>query len=613
VLELSLVVALSIGDTPVPVTSRDAIYELSEVRPGDRGVGYTVYQGDQVEPFDVEVLGIMEDMLGPGEDVILTRLSGARIEFTGVISGMSGSPVFIDDRLVGAVAYRFGQFSKEPIAGITPIRRMLAADAFPGRPPAPPARAVVSLAGGLTPRDLRGRGRLDAIGVPMSAAVGGGAEPIAAPLATQGLRPAAAARLAEHLRGWTSVGPVTTAFGAGAAAAPAPADGRPAAGNGAGRVPALPIVPAAPIAALLVKGDIKIAAIGTVTYVDDDQVLAFGHPFVGFGPVSYPLATASILNTLASEAGSYKQGIAAREVGVISQDRLTAITGRLGAMARTVPVTVTLTKAGLSRPHVTQVEIVDDPVWLPIMVESVVATAISGRLDDAPGGTVDVRARLSLTDRGLTLEDRFSIPAPASVAAFAARDVASAVGILARNDIAPVRFDSIDVEARVGSEVQMLSIRDVQPDTWSVRPGSRLGLSVHMMSYRGEPVVKRVEVPIPARACPELELFVGGAQEREARLNGRRFPRSLDDLLGLLAERRSSDRIYVERLSSKGAVIVPGERFDAPPPSIQPLLNAQRPSRRVDDAHGRGVSVSMPGVVQGSVKLELQCRGAWSP
>ncbi|MGF1509437.1 MAG: SpoIVB peptidase S55 domain-containing protein [Myxococcota bacterium] len=597
-----------------PTTHPDGIYELSEVQVGDRGVGYTVFRGDRIETFEVEVLGILEGFLGPGEDVILARLHGPRIEFTGVISGMSGSPVFVDDRLVGAVGYRFGQFSKEPIAGITPIRRMLAAaevDASDG----PSPMGSVSTRSGLTPNQLRGRAPVPGLELPSVTSLNG-AHPIGSPFSVHGLRPEATAWLAERLDGWPGVGPVSgggaSRFAHQLASAP-PSERMSATGDSKtpGGVPDLAIVPGGPVTAMLVKGDIKISALGTVTYVHGDQVLAFGHPFVGFGHVGYPLATASILNTVASETGSYKQFVPAREAGVVLQDRLTGIAGKLGGRAATVPLTLTVRQPGRAPDETTRVEIVDDPVWLPLMTESVVLSALSGRIDSAPGGSIDLKAEYRVSDRSVTIEERFSLPAPAPVAAFAANDVGSVVGILSRNDLEPAHFSSIDIEATLRPRVEIFEVQNVVPESVDAEPGGTLGLDVHLLSYRGDPVRKRVEVAIPEDARGDLEVFVGGASAVERREAGRRVPRSLDDLLGIFADRKTSGRLYAKVFRKTPGVSIPGQSFPFAPPSMQAFLTADQTSRRLGDASGPETSVPFDGVVRGSFKLNVNCRSAF--
>lgn len=595
-----------------PVTSPDQIYPLQEVKRGDVGVGYTVFSGDSLEPFDVEVLGIMEDMLGPGEDVILARLSGPRIEFTGVISGMSGSPVYIDGRLVGAVAYRFGSFSKEPIAGITPIDRMLAAK------DAPATRSAGDEVGGrlrrgVRPEELRASGPVDWVSAPVLEAgrEASSATPIGAPISVQGLGGAAVSVLKSRLS-VSALGPIHAAAPSGAGLGAADSIQAVLSANGpstVGATPALPIGPGSPIAAMLVDGDKRIAAIGTVTYVNGDDVLAFGHPFVGFGAVSFPMATAGILNTLASEAGSYKQGIAALRVGRIGQDRLTAITGDLGRAPRMVPVQVRLL-AGEQRLQ-SRVEIVTDSIFLPVMLETVVMDVLSGRVAAAPGGTVEVSTTLEVSGRQIVATDRFSGPAPAMIAALAARDAASMTSIVARNDFEAPRFEAIRVDVRASPRVQIHQVVGARLRKMQLVPGETLEAEVLLRSYRGEERSERIELVIPVDfPRGPAKLFVGGGLELE-RIEfggGRRVPADFDDLLTLLDARRPGDRLYGALFSSAKGRTLPGRSYEATPPSFSLLLDGSPLSRALDRLAGPVVEHPSSGVVEGGVELEFEIR-----
>ena len=595
-----------------PVTRESSIYELDEVKRGDRGVGYTVFAGEAVEPFDVEVLGIMEDMLGPGRPVILARLSGPKIEFTGVISGMSGSPVYIDGRLVGAVAYRFGSFAREPIAGITPIRSMMAARGGPAVS-RPVRRVSVE---GIAVDALQGR---DAswLDMPLPGAVGatardddvaGQARPITTPISTSGLAPGARQVLSRRLRATSSA---VTSFAAGHATIEGPSD------NVSGRVggvTALPIAPASPIAALLVEGDLNIAAIGTVTYVENDEVLAFGHPFVGFGRVAFPMATAGILNTLASEAGSYKQGIAAREVGVIRDDRLTAISGALGERAETVGFVVQFTNA-TGQTETTRVEIVADPFWLPIMLEAVASSAIEGRLDLEVGGTVDATMRIVLKDRALELTQSYSAPSPVRVTSAVGFDLGTLAAIIARNDLAEPEFERVELSARYRTEVRLAEIVRVVPDTTLVDAGETVALEVFLRDFRGRVSSERVELAIPRSARGELDVYVAGGpafDRRVERKTGLARPTTFDGLLGLIADRRPADRLVVGAFVDADALTVGARKYPAPPASWRLLIeqSAPEPVSRGSASLAAESSRELDLVLQGSAATKLVVRAA---
>ncbi len=550
-----------------PVTRADSIYELSEVRRGDRGIGYTVFASDEVESFEVEVLGVMEDMLGPGGDVILSRLHGEHIEFTGVIAGMSGSPVYIDGRLVGAVAYRFGAFVREPIAGITPIRSMMAARRAGG-----PRRAVSRLSvAELGPAAIHGRDpQWSKPRIPSVLAGRRDATPITTPLVVSGMSAGARAALTEALDG--SSGAVVSVAGGHHAIGGLSANEE----GSVGGVVALPIGPAGPVAALLAKGAVNIAAIGTVTFVDGESVLAFGHPFVGSGRASFPMATAAVLNTLASEAGSYKQGIAAKEVGVIENDRLTAITGRLGQSAAMVPVRVSFA-LGDARLETAEIEVVSDPVWFPIMLGAVVSSTLEGRIDVDSGGTLQAQMRLAMKDRAIELEELYSAPSPVQVTGNVAADIRSLATIIARNDIREVEFESVEVVARFEPEVRRAAIVSAEPRDRHVQAGTSLTVDVRLRAYQGGFRSESIRVEVPPSAEGELTVFVGGGYEYDvelARQGGRRRAQTVDDLLVMLLERRPTNLLVGALFSSEASLSIGSTRLSSPPPTWAHLIES---------------------------------------
>ena len=284
------------GMPPAPRLSPltpDGYFPLAAVHRGLHGVAYTVFEGTQPEAMQVEILGVLRNALGPKRDMILARLQGSKPEYTGVVAGMSGSPVYIDGKLLGALSYRIGQFSKEPIAGITPIADMLT------------VRDTVEAPGtALTAHVENGKNSAQ-----VSA---GGAEfvPIETPVSLSGFSPEAAAPFRDRLAaaGLTAVNGV---------------------GGGAGDEgkQSEPIVPGSAVSALMVRGDVEMAATCTVTYVDTKQLLACGHPITQYGAVSMPMTKADVVATLASPLNAFKIINTTELVGAFNQDRASAIRG----------------------------------------------------------------------------------------------------------------------------------------------------------------------------------------------------------------------------------------------------------------------------------------------
>jgi hypothetical protein len=595
-----------------PKTTKRSIYPLGDVKVGDRGVGYTVFTGDTVKPFDVEVLGILRGMLGPHQDVILARLSGPEIEFSGVVAGMSGSPVYFDGRLAGAVSYRFGAFTKEPIAGITPIESMLA---IYGDDELAPRRDKRRVASGPPIPYTRTREVRAPIPVPPRPVFSGpyDPKPIDTPIFLSGFGAAAADELKARFEE-AGLFAVVGGGGGGEAMLSPRATGKihPNEPAQAGGGKAAPILPGAPIAAILMRGDLNVAGTGTVTFIEDNTVLAFGHPFFGYGHVEFPMATASILNTLASLAGSYKQSATAVEVGAIVHDRLTAIAGSLGKVAPMIPVKIEVRPDRASRkPIRTEVEIVDHDIWMPVMLASAVGSSASGRVAEEAGGTMDLVARFKIGDRTLELKDTYSTTPPLRPAALAAQDVASLVAIVSRNALSDAAISGIEVEMKTRPEIELAWLEQVTPEKTEVRPGEPVRFNARLRSYREAPVNVAIELIVPSDADGEIDAVIGGAVELDRRdfdAIGDRVPEDLDDLLGILSDRRPGRGLY-GRLYSKR----PGLRSNAEILSSLPLsqrLMIAEPAgirhRAITEAPGPSTSVAFPGVVIGSTTIKLR-------
>ena len=288
-------------------------FPLSKIRPGLQGVAYTVFQGTQPQPMGVEILGLLHNALGPDQDMILVRLEGSEADYTGVVAGMSGSPVYVDGKLVGALAFRIGQFSKEPIGGVTPIQEMLQVrDLKPSKP-------QMLLADHSAPTD-----QTPSTGSNLTeTSAYGSIQPIATPLVFSGFSPSA-------LRFWKQH-----------ATAPGLTDISALGGSSSNTKQPGPLRPGDAVSALLVSGDLEISATCTVTYVDPHHMLACGHPISQFGPVSMPMTKAEVLATLPSPMNSSKIINPTQTIGPITQDRRSAIMGVFASLRTTLPPDVT--------------------------------------------------------------------------------------------------------------------------------------------------------------------------------------------------------------------------------------------------------------------------------
>ena len=428
--------------TPPP--SSAGIFPLAQVQRGQHGFAYTVFEGAVPEPMPVEILGILHNALGPGQDMILARLSGAKAEYTGVVAGMSGSPVYIDGKLAGALAFRIGQFSKEPIAGITPIERMLEVRDLPPTPATSDQAAALPFADTPAAASVR----------PNPADL---VHPIDTPLVFSGFSPQA-------LDLWRSQSPVPGLD-------PVAGLGGSSAGND--KQPE-PLVPGSAVSALLVQGDLEIAATCTVTYIDPKRLLACGHPITQFGAVSMPMTKANVVATLASPLNAFKIVNTADQVGAFTEDRQSAISGLLGEPARMIPVTVTIDEAG--RPaHTLHLRVVDQPQLTPTAVLVSVFQGLSEANAAAAEASYRLRGAIHIAGYPTVSLSTLAAPGDAGPASLvAALEVGTRFSRLYDNAGRRAPIESVDLEIDRLSERLSTQLEGAEADRATVHPGDHL-------------------------------------------------------------------------------------------------------------------------------------------
>lgn len=495
-----------------------AVMPIDAVQKGQKGTCLTVFEGDAIEPFEFVVKGVMRDYLGPGRDLVLIRLLGDKPEFTGVVAGMSGSPCSIDGKIVGALGYSFARFAKEPIAGVTPINDMRALWKLPPEDvPWRQVRAPVS-----KPEELlavRPRPSADAAVL----------QPIAAPLSLGGVPP----ELQEYFRPWLeSVGFMPVG---GGAAAPSPQPSRPVQGGDA-------------VAAVLVRGDVTISATGTVTEVDGSKLLAFGHPFLGAGAISVPMARATIINTMATQERSFKMSLQGDTIGELTQDRLTAIAGVLGKAPPMLPVRGSVTTPFGT--HSFAFEVVRDLMVTPQFVMMGLASALSRDVPVGPRGlmrhesTIFIDGHEPLVIRGVHSSERWS-----GLMVAAAIDVAFNLIQLWDTPFGAPPSMRIEVRATLEADPIIEWIDTVHVDAAQARPGDTLQLAARLQRVGGGQRTERFTLQVPKSwAGQRVELYAASgtyAEGLERRAEGSVRPRDLEDIRRRLARQRTDDKLYI--------------------------------------------------------------------
>src|SRR6266446_6348700 len=553
---------------PEPARAAELL-PLDQVRPGMIGVGRTVFEGTRIDEFQVRVLGVLENAIGPKQSVILARLDGGPLEKTGMIAGMSGSPVFIEGKLVGAVAYAF-PFGKEPIAGITPIGDMIEATRVE-TPRAASARFVPTRGPGLAlPLDRESVAA--AFRRPLQAIVAGPfrGESLPMPLAGSSLTPLA---LPLAFSGFDA-GTFEWARGVFAGFGFAPVLGASASARGID-APIPDLAAGSAIGVSLIEGDLDLSVSGTVTLVENERVYAFGHPFYNLGPTQFPMRKAYVYSVFPSLYQSWKISSAADAVGTIEQDRITAVAGMIGKAPRMIPVEVKIkTSRGQERSFAFRM--VDDELFSPVLAYVALASVLQSNERAFGTSTIRVDARFALTGkREVRVEDLFTQEQPAIQAAAL---VAAPLAYLMTNDFERVKVEKVNIDVASDETVQSATLERVWLErTGPVRAGSTVPLKVMLRTYRGETLSETIPITIPATApSGTYSLLVAdgpsltAVEQREMRQQF--VPRDLDQLIRSINGLRHNNHVYVRMTRPDDGAIVRGEYMQSLPPSVLSVL-----------------------------------------
>ncbi len=542
---------------------------VDEILPGMVGEGRTVFSGEKIETFKVTILGVLRNF-GPNQNMILAELEGGPLAHTGIIAGMSGSPVYVDGKLIGAVAYAF-PFAKDPIAGITPFQEMVSATDTPST-----RRAAGPLTFPLTAEKLGEAmpARTNPIPVQGTSLVGTDRlqpylgrllSPIATPVSVLGFNPET----------FELVAPLLRQLGVEPLMAGAPVSGTTAAQASNPR----PIQPGDSIGVGLVTGDLQIAATGTVTDVDPatGTVYAFGHPLFNLGPIEYPMTRSEVHLVLPSLMNSFKMASSGETIGTWIQDRATAIKGTLGIKPRMVPMQVNVrTSRGQEKTY--RLEIVNDELFSPVLAFASLVSILQSTERQFGSQTVKVSAWVETTDdRRINIEDVF---ADQQAAVSASAMVASPLAFLLSNDFQDVALRDIRVEVEASEQPQTAKLVRAWLETDEVAPGGTVALKLLLRSYRGDDILESVDVTVPPHIrSGTLRLMVADAEtlssveRREARQAF--VPKDLDQLVRAINSLRKNNRLYVRlsRTDSSGAIVA-GEYLTSLPPSVIGVLES---------------------------------------
>ena len=542
-------------------------YPLNLVKPGQKGYGKTVFEGTAVDTFDVEILGVLKNF-GPKQSLILARLSGDRLRETGVFVGMSGSPVYLDDKLVGAVALTFA-FAKEPIAGITPIKEIV--DIFQEKPqrtirisqnrnPGKIYQLAEFRLADLLPNNTALQFESNS---PPSAISDETLKPIATPLNLGGFSPQSIQYFAPHLR---TLGLV------------------PVRGFASAKIDQYkdaPLEEGSTISVQLVRGDMDVSASGTVTHISGNKIYAFGHPFLGIGYTDMPLNKAAVLTIVPGLRTSQKISATTQMIGSIKQDRATGILGIKGETPKLVPVQLKLltSRNELKEFHY---EVVTDNLLTPFLINLTVHNSIVSSERAIGGQTLQVKCTISVKGQpDVNFENSVTDLANSSI--FAAAAASSPVDFLLNSGFEDVVMEKIDLEITAVEQTRKATLERVWQDKLEVQPGEDLELTIFLRKTDGELLVERHPVTIPEdiRLGPLQILVADGLSlvKLDADEDLKEYvPENLHQLIRAINNLKKNDRLYIRLYRAEAGAMVGGEGLPDLPPSLLALYNSEKTS-----------------------------------
>ena len=602
--------------SPTVSAQSNEILPLSQVRPGMQGYAYTIFAGDQIEKFDLEVIGVMPNFLGPQQSIILVQLKGEKVEHTGVVAGMSGSPVYLDGKLAGALSLKLGVFTKEAIGGVTPIEDVLHPSGPNNAPPASTAAQLQSQQPTSTPTyssaysSTYSSGQVQLqypqqqMALPNETASrsglpsGSSLEPIATPLVFSGFQTSTLQRFAPEIASFGFVA------AQGGTTAPRPDDGKLAPGDMAGMV--------------LVSGDASINSACTVTAVQADRVYLCGHPFLSLGDVALPMARSRVVTTLSSSLASTKIVNVGGPIGTITGDHLTAVTGKLGAPPAMIPLDLSVaTPLGTKKLHF---EVVDHPKLTPLLVALTTFNGLTQNSVYGEGMTLHLSGEIRLKGHApVQIENTY---APGDFLGGDGLPIALGVQAIFNRlftntyEVPSVEGVALKVESIPGR--QSFTIDSAWLEKGEAAPGEDLRVRVLLHPYRGESHIEETTVHVPDQIARGTMLRVmvtdGDLLNRASRgfqLSGSGGPPGLDQLIALLNRERRNDRLYVGLFMPSPTILWDDKELPNAPLSQINVIDGRPAPGTVQvlrESLASESSVQLSGPVSGVVSLNLQIR-----
>ena len=553
--------------------SKTEFFPLSELKEGMKGKAFTVFSGVEPEEFSVEILGIVPGAIGPKQDMIVGRLSGGNAERTAVFAGMSGSPVYIDGKLVGAIAYSF-PFSKEPICGITPIDQMIGIfeqnDTLKTEKKDPKPFSFSELAAGDTnslipwnaafSNDLYVNVSSNSALVPV---IGQTYQPIATPVSFNGFSPLTLKVFEKQL---ISVGllPISSLGGSSPISKLDSPDDNTLRGGDS-------------VTMQLTRGDYSLAAAGTVTYRDGDKIYAFGHPFLSLGTSDLPMSESSVVTVIPNLNNSFKLAVPGALVGSMTQDRATGVFGKLGQAPKMIPVRIDLVTSR-NQKQTLNFEVARDDSLTPLLVNIGIFNSLVSNERGMGDSTVEISGTIALKDQNpIEISNRFTGPAAAQ---FAGLSVALPVNSILNSRFEDVEITGIKLNLASTDGSKTGNLERISLNKTEAKAGETVEIQAFVRTDSGRVFTQKIPVMIPnGTPTGKLSIAIGDGNSIQQNAISKQFvPQDLGELVKTINEAKKGDRLYVQINRLTSGVIVGSSELPNLPPSVLATVNSDRTS-----------------------------------
>jgi hypothetical protein len=547
-------------------SSSTQILPLAEVKEGMRGVAKTVFRGSTPEDFGVEILGILPGAIGPQQDLIIGRLNGGPADRTAVFAGMSGSPVYVDGKLIGAISYSF-PFSKEPICGITPIEQMVSIfekiQTTKAASTEPRALSFAELASTVwSPEKFAPAAASSKMRDSKLAAVTGGSlRPIATPLTFSGISQAALDAFSPELLD-AGLLPVASAGGA-AKLTPLKPAGKDTLTGGAS------------VSMELARGDYSIAASGTVTLRDGNKIYAFGHPFLSLGTSDMPMSESHVVTVVPNLNNSFKMAVSDSMVGSMTQDRATGVFGELGQAPKMIPVKIDL-ETSRGQQKTLNFEIVNDDFLTPLLLNIAIYNSLLANERGMGDSTIEVSGAIDVAGADAINISRRVVGGQAAQSA--AGLIAIPVSALLRSKFDDAPISRIDLKIRSIDGAKVASLERLAVDKTQVRAGDTVQVEAYARTVGGKLFVERVPVTIPSDTpAGALSIMIGdgGAVQQNAAIQ-QFVPKNIGELVDTMNRLKMPDRLYLQASRTTSGAVIGVNEMPNLPPSVLATLNSDR-------------------------------------